>query len=1488
MLDDEKTLSATATSKEPSTHQSDNSQTADFDEKQREDARHANPTGYSQSLSSGVSIERAEHDFAELQRELTGMSHKSKRSRRASLARIVSRKSNKEVITIDDVERTYTQGEKDQEQFDLEATLRGDVEAEERAGMRKKRLGVLWDGLTVKGFGGSDNYAKVFPDAFTDFFNIWANGKALLGLQKTGPTVDILKDFRGVTRPGEMVLVLGRPGSGCTTFLKVIANQRFGYTDVEGDVRYGPFDSKTFADKYRGEAAYNQEDDVHHPTLTVGQTLDFALETKIPGKIPEGISKKEFKEKVITTLLKMFAIQHTRNTVVGNANIRGVSGGERKRVSIAEMMVTGATLCSWDNSTRGLDASTALDYAKSLRVLSDIKQQTTFVSLYQASENIYKLFDKVMVIDSGRMVYFGPTTTARAYFEGLGFAKRPRQTTPDYLTGCTDEFERDYAEGRGPHNSPYDAETLAKAFNESSIAADLDAEMAKYRQELMEERKSHEDFRVAVHESKRKASHKSVYSVPFYLQVWALIQRQFLIKWQDKFQLVVSWLTSIIIGILIGTVWLDLPKTSAGAFTRGGVLFISFLYNAFNAFGELPATMLGRGIVNKHKSYTFHRPSALWIAQIIVDLAFTMAEIFVFSLIVYFLTNLARDAGAFFTFYLIIVTGYLCMTLFFRTLGCCCPDFDYAVKFAVIILTFLVLTTGYMINYDSQYDWMKWIFYINPLGLGFSALMNNEFNRVDLTCEGVSLIPNGPGYDNLDNQVCTLRGSEPGNPIVSGKQYLLDSFQYAPNDLWRNFGILMALIVAFLIANVMAGEYFTFGAGGNAAKTFVKPNKERDELNKALIEKRNKRREHKTEDEGSDLSIASKAILTWEGLNYDVPVPAGQLRLLNNIYGYVKPGELTALMGASGAGKTTLLDVLASRKNIGVISGDVLVDGMPKGTAFQRGTSYAEQQDVHEPMQTVREALRFSADLRQPLSVPQEEKYAYVEEILSLLEMEDMADAIIGDPESGLAVEQRKRVTIGVELAAKPELLLFLDEPTSGLDSQSAYNIVRFLRKLANAGQAILCTIHQPGANLFQSFDRLLLLQRGGRCVYFGDIGEDATTLIDYFHRHGADFPADANPAEAMLEAIGAGQAPRVGDRDWADIWADSPELANVKDRIQRMKEERLKAVGDAPKVEATEYATPLWHQLKTVQKRTNLAFWRSPNYGFTRLWNHVIIGLVTGLTFLNLDNSRIGMQQRIFVIFQVTVLPAIIVSQVEPKYAMARSIFYRENSSKIYSQFCFASSLVVAEMPYSILCAIVFWAPLYWMPGFSSLSSRAGHAFATVLTTEVFSVTMGQAIQALTPSPYIAVLANPFIVVTLSLLAGVVVPPLQMPGFYRSWLYEIDPFTRLIAGMAVTEISGLQITCRPEELNRFTAPLGETCASYMADFFSRGGTGYLVNGTTSNCEFCAYSVGDEFLAEMGMSWENRWRDLGIFICFVASNLVILFAASRFLNYNKR
>lgn len=231
----------------------------------------------------------------------------------------------------------------------------------------------------------------------------------------------------------------------------------------------------------------------------------------------------------------------------------------------------------------------------------------------------------------------------------------------------------------------------------------------------------------------------------------------------------------------------------------------------------------------------------------------------------------------------------------------------------------------------------------------------------------------------------------------------------------------------------------------------------------------------------------------------------------------------------------------------------------------------AEQMDVHEGTTTVREAMRFSAYLRQPAEVSIEEKNAYVEEIIELLELQDLSEAIV----YCLGVEARKRLTIGVELASKPELLLFLDEPTSGwsylsifhltfltlsigLDAQSAWNLVRFLRKLADQGQAILCTIHQPSSLLFESFDRLLLLETGGETVYFGDIGSDSYIIREYFTRHGAICPSNMNPAEYMLEAIGAGVAPRVGDRDWHDIWLDSPEYLTLKKEINAIKEQGL------------------------------------------------------------------------------------------------------------------------------------------------------------------------------------------------------------------------------------------------------------------------------------------------------------------------------------------
>ena len=213
---------------------------------------------------------------------------------------------------------------------------------------------------------------------------------------------------------------------------------------------------------------------------------------------------------------------------------------------------------------------------------------------------------------------------------------------------------------------------------------------------------------------------------------------------------------------------------------------------------------------------------------------------------------------------------------------------------------------------------------------------------------------------------------------------------------------------------------------------------------------------------------------------------------------------------------------------------------------------------------------------------------------------------------------------------------------------------------------------------------------------------------------------------------------------------------------------------------------------------------------------------------------------------------------------------------------------MVLAEMPYSLLCAVGFFLPIYYIPGFNNAPSRAGYFFLVTLITELFSVTLGQTISALTPSTFIAVLLNPFVIIVFALFCGVTIPKPQIPGFWRAWLYQLDPFTRLIAGLVATELHDLPVVCTARELNHFTSPAGQTCGEYMRAFFASGGPGYIVNNATSDCAYCAYRVGDQFYEPLGISFDQRWRDFGILTAFIGSNLFLLFIGSRYLNFNRR
>lgn len=382
-----------------------------------------------------------------------------------------------------------------------------------------------------------------------------------------------------------------------------------------------------------------------------------------------------------------------------------------------------------------------------------------------------------------------------------------------------------------------------------------------------------------------------------------------------------------------------------------------------------------------------------------------------------------------------------------------------------------------------MHPWFEWLIYIDPLFYAVEAMMANELEGRNFACQGYNLVPFGPEYAGRPAGCSGVPGSI--GATVEGTNYL-SYLSFKHKHIWRNFGVIWAywflfvlistsclntsmlrlgklmmsiacaaaLLMTYSVSNDSGGSKIEF-ARNQATLAAIAQTDDNNDPEKQLDSKETvapkEEADHTKED--SKL-IKNTSVFTWENLTYTVKTADGDRVLLDNVNGFVKPGTLGALMGSSGAGKTTLLDVLAQRKTEGEISGKIHVDGRTLPLAFQRSAGYCEQLDVHEPLATVREALEFSAVLRQSREIPKAEKLAYVDTVIDLLEMRDIEHALVGTTGNGLSVEQRKRLTIGVELVAKPSILLFLDEPTSGLDSQSAFSIVKFLRKLADAGQA--------------------------------------------------------------------------------------------------------------------------------------------------------------------------------------------------------------------------------------------------------------------------------------------------------------------------------------------------------------------------------------------------------------------------------------------------
>jgi len=264
---------------------------------------------------------------------------------------------------------------------------------------------------------------------------------------------------------------------------------------------------------------------------------------------------------------------------------------------------------------------------------------------------------------------------------------------------------------------------------------------------------------------------------------------------------------------------------------------------------------------------------------------------------------------------------------------------------------------------------------------------------------------------------------------------------------------------------------------------------------------------------------AGSADIQFTDLGLQLP---GGKRVLHGVTGEFRAGRMCAIMGPSGAGKTTFMNTLCGKASYGRTTGSISVNGhLADVSEFRSVTGFVPQDDIVHQDLTVREQIEFSARLRNSADTAPQATQAVVDDVLNVMQVDHIQDEIVGSVERrGISGGQRKRVSIGLELAAQPTVL-FLDEPTSGLDATSSLAVALSLKKMCELGMTSIMVIHQPRYSLFTLFDDVLLLGKGGQTVYLGP----SLGAKPYFESLGFTMPSDENPADWFMDVI-SGEVP--------------------------------------------------------------------------------------------------------------------------------------------------------------------------------------------------------------------------------------------------------------------------------------------------------------------------------------------------------------------------
>lgn len=504
--------------------------------------------------------------------------------------------------------------------------------------------------------------------------------------------------------------------------------------------------------------------------------------------------------------------------------------------------------------------------------------------------------------------------------------------------------------------------------------------------------------------------------------------------------------------------------------------------------------------------------------------------------------------------------------------------------------------------------------------------------------------------------------------------------------------------------------------------------------------------------------------------------------ILDNVSTHCASGTLTAILGASGSGKTSFLNTMAQRMHGSrlKITGSTSFNG--NGDSASVRSAYVMQQDVLIATLTVRETLRYAADLRLPSSVSKIERYQVVEEVIQELGLKEAADTRIGNSaHRGCSGGEKRRVSIGVQLLANPSVI-FLDEPTTGLDAATAEHIVSTLKNLAKAGRTIIITIHQPRSEIWGHFDNVVLLSKGA-ATFSGSARE----CIPYFSSLGYDLPALTNPAEHVIDLIAI------------DTRSPESEVASL-DRVEQLKRAwkdhcSMAATEKMQTGPPTQQSTPqqlvsnashasFFQQTWILTHRTMRMTVRDPMGMLGSLIEAITMAVVTGWIFYQLDGSIAGIRSRQGALYTAVAFQGYLILLFETyRLSVDIPLFDRERSEGVVGvpQFLLSRRIarfLLEDVPVPLIFSLIF----YFMVGFDTNGAQFLTFFGVVLLQQYIAVTFAMTCIAVSRHFAIASLVANMAFTLQSMACGYFVQRDNIPVWTRwtTWIAYVVRITLL------------------------------------------------------------------------------------------------------------